>query len=165
MIISSIPDFSLQYDEPLGLLRAEWASGTDMSGLRTSTDQLFQLCNRLGTRRWLLNMDTFPDISVYDQIWLGTHWLPNVVTLPLERVVLVIHRRRVHNQMAIDGLLGAARPFVKFDIQYFPKIKAGLHWLSDYSERLPALLAEWEAVYGAAPLPGASEPTILYRPL
>jgi hypothetical protein len=25
---------------------------------------------------WLLNMNSFPDISVYDQMWLGTHCIP-----------------------------------------------------------------------------------------
>lgn len=161
VIISTIPDFSLQYDEQLSLLRVEWASGADMRGLRTSTEALFRLCRKLGTRHWLLNMDTFPDISVYDQIWLGANWVPTVLHLPLARVVLVIHRRRVHNQLAIDAILAVARPFIHFDIQYFPRPEAGMQWLSDYSDRIPALLAEWEALHGpdlpAAPS-GADQP-------
>ena len=135
-----------------------------MKGLRTSTNQLFEWCRTTKTRRWLLNMDTFPDISVYDQIWLGTHWLPNLMQLPLERVVVVNHRRRVHNQLAIEALLAVARPFIKFDIQYFPKTEAGLHWLSDYSDRLPALLAEWDAVHGPAEVPPAAEQRPIDRP-
>ena len=119
-----------------------------MRGLRASTEELFRLCRKLGTRHWLLNMDTFPDISVYDQIWLGAQWVSSILHLPLERVVLVIHRRRVHNQLAIDAILAVARPFIRFDIQYFPKAEAGMHWLSDYSERLPELLAEWNTLHG-----------------
>ena len=148
VIISTIPDFSLQFDAQLSVLRVEWAAGADMHGLRASTEELFRLCRKLGTRHWLLNMDTFPDISVYDQIWLGANWAPSILHLPLERVVLVIHRRRVHNQLAIDAILAVARPFIRFDLQYFPKPEAGLHWLSDYSERIPALLAEWDALHG-----------------
>ena len=94
-------------------------------------------------------MNTFPDISVYDQLWLGSHWMPGT-KLPLERVVLVNHRGRVHNQMAIDSLIGLARPFIAFDIQFFPHALSGLQWLSDYSERLPALMAEWDALHGPA---------------
>ena len=145
----------------------EWASGADMKGLRVSTQALQRLCAKLGTRHWLLNMDTFPDISVYDQIWLGTHWLPSLLRLPLERVVLVNHRHRVHNQLAIEALLAVARPFIKFDVQYFPRTESGMKWLSDFSDRLPALLAEWNAVHGPVPVSAAgnvSEPRSLYRP-
>ena len=167
MIITSISDLSLQYDEPLSLLRVEWASGQDMRTFRLSADQLQHVTGQLGVRNLLLEMNTFPDISVYDQVWLGANWMPGVVKLPLERVVLAIHGRRVHNQLAIDSLLALSRPFIKFDIQFFPKAVPGLHWLSDYSDRLPALLAEWEAVHGPAlpPAPGiVAEPRATYLP-
>ncbi|WP_210514485.1 hypothetical protein [Hymenobacter terricola] len=166
MIITSISDFSLQYDEPLGLLRVEWASGDDMRTFRTSATELLQLSQQLGVRHLLLNMNTLPDISVYDQVWLSTDWMAAVVNSPLERVVLVNHRRRVHNQLAIESLIAQARRSIRFDIQYFPQPGPGLHWLSDYSDRLPALLAEWAALHGPA-IPPASAPATprpLYRP-
>lgn len=164
MIIATIPDLSLQYDEALGLLRVEWCSGQDMRTFRASATQLLLLLRQLDVRNMLLEMNTFPDISVYDQVWLGTNWMPVLVKLPLERVVLAIHRRRVHNQLAIDSLLALSRPFIKFDIQFFAASLPGLHWLSDYSDRLPALLAEWEARFGPAPLPltGTAEPRPFY---
>jgi len=161
VIITSIADLSLQYDEPLGLLRVEWTSGADMRTFRASAEQLVHTCRQLGVRHLLMNMNTFPDISVYDQVWLGANFMPGIVQLPLERVVLVIHRRRVHNQLAIDALIALARPFIRFDIQYFPQPTPGLHWLSDYSDRLPALLAEWDALHGTPagpPVPGAAAP-------
>lgn len=166
MIISNISDLSLQYDEALSLLRVEWSSGADMRGFRGSAEQLIALGQQLGVRHLLLNMNTFPDISVYDQMWLGQHWMPGIGQMPLKRVVLVNHRRRLHNQMAIDALIDLARPAIQFDIQYFPQPVAGLHWLSDYSERLPALLAEWDAVHGPndLPAPGAPEQRPQYRP-
>ena len=43
VIITTISDFSLQYDEPLSLLRVEWASGDDTRTLRTSAEKLLQL--------------------------------------------------------------------------------------------------------------------------
>lgn len=163
VIISSISDFSLQHDQPLGLLRVEWASGDDMRTFRASTGQLLQLCQQLQVRHLLLNMNTLPDISVYDQVWLGTHWMPAVVQSPLERVVLVNHRRRVHNQLAIESLIAQVRATIAFDIQYFPQPGPGLHWLTDNAVRLPALLAEWEAVHG--PLaPAGSASSVVPRP-
>ena len=137
-----------------------------MRTFRGSAGQLLSLCQQLAVRHLLLNMNTFPDISVYDQVWLGAHWMPGIVQLPLERVVLAIHRRRVHNQLAIDALIALSRPFIRFDIQFFATADPGLHWLSDYSEHLPALLAEWEAVHGPrdVPAPGAPQPNPDYRP-
>ena len=156
MIISSISDFSLQYDQPLALLRVEWASGNDMRTFRTSAEHLLHVSQQLQVHHLLLNMNTLPDISVYDQVWLDTHWMPAVVKSVLKRVVLVNHRRRVHNQLAIESLLMQVSPSIQFDIQYFPQVAAGLHWLSDDSDRLPALLAEWDEMHG----PGALAPGI-----
>ena len=166
MIITTISDLSVQYDEALGLLRVEWSSGQDMRTFRASAEQLLQLARQLAVRHMLLEMNTFPDISVYDQVWLGVNWMPVLVKLPLERVVLAINRRRVHNQLAIDSLIAMSRPFIKFDIQFFSTAIPGLYWLSDYSDRMPALLAEWNAVHGPG-LPaagGLAEPTSFYRP-
>ena len=163
VIITSIPDLSLQYDEALSLLRVEWAAGEDMRTFRTSAESLLQLVNKHSIRNMLLEMNSFPDISVYDQVWLGANWMPVLVKLPLERVVLAIHRRRVHNQLAIDSLIALFRPFIRFDIQFFSTTAPGLHWLSDYSGRVADLMAEWNAEHGHGPTPGGvSEPRSLY---
>ena len=166
MIITTIPDLSLQYDKALGLLRIEWASGQDMRTFRTSAGQLLQLIRELGVRHMLLDMNTFPDISVYDQVWLGVNWMPPLTKLPLERVVLAISRRRVHNQLALDSLISMSRPFIKFDIQFFSAAVPGLHWLCDYCSQLPALLMEWNEVHGSglATSGGAAEPRPSYGP-
>lgn len=153
MIINSIPDFSLQYDQELSLLRVEWASGHDTRNLRASALELLRLDQELGMHNLLLNMNTFPDISVYDQVWLGANWMPGIVKLPLQRVVLVNNRHRVHNQLAIESILALMRPFINFDVQFFPTAASGMGWLSDFSPRLPAVLAEWNAVHAPAPEP------------
>ena len=165
MIITSISDFSLQFDEELSLLRIDWASGNDMRTFRASVGQLLVLSQQLQVCRMLLNMNTLPDISVYDQVWLGAHWMPGVVKLPLERVVLINHRRRVHNQLAIDSLISMVRPLIRFDIQFFSEADSGLQWLSDRSPRLLGILAEWDARHGSGTvLPGTvSAPSTEYR--
>ena len=167
VIITTISDLSLQYDEDLSLLRVEWASGQDMRTFRASAEQLLHVIRQRAVRNLLFEMNTFPDISVYDQVWLGVSWMPVLVKLPLERVVLAIGRRRVHNQLAIDSLIALFRPFIKFDIQFFSTAVPGLDWLSDGAARLPALLAEWNAVYGPhlpASAAGLAEPRALYQP-
>lgn len=154
MIINSIPDFSLQYDQELSVLRVEWAAGDDTRNLRASATQLLSLDRELGMHNLLLNMNTFPDISVYDQVWLGANWMPGIVKLPLQRVVLINNRHRIHNQLAIESMLALVRPFIKFDIQFFPNAASGMGWLCDFSPRLPEVMAEWEALHapGAEPM-------------
>ena len=167
MIITSIPEFSLQYADELGLLRVAWAAGDDMRTFQSGAGLLLNLISELRVRHLVLDFNTLPDISVYDQLWLGANWMPGLMKLPVERVVLVINRRRVHNQLAIDSLIALSRPFIRFDIQFFPTVVSGLHWVSDYSGRMPALLAEWDAVHGPLPppLPGSlAEPPVFYRP-
>lgn len=160
MIIKSIPDFSIQYDQELSLLRVEWAAGDDARNLRASAAALLRLDQELGMSKLLLNMNAFPDISVYDQVWLGTHWMPGIVKLPLQRVVLINNRHRVHNQMAIDSMLALVRPFIKFDLQFFPNASSGMRWLSDFAPRLPEVMAEWDAVHA----PGPEDLTYRHRP-
>ena len=151
MIITSIPDFSLQYDKELSVLRVEWAAGDDTRNLRASALQLLHLDQELGMHNLLLNMNTFPDISVYDQVWLGANWMPGIVKLPLQRVVLINNRHRIHNQLAIESMLLLVRPFIKFDIQFFPNPVSGMRWLSDFSSRLPDVMDEWDAVHAPGP--------------
>lgn len=158
MIITSIADFCLQHDAALGLLRLEWVSGPGTQTLRASAGQLLALAQDLAVRHLLLDLDSVPDIPVYDQIWLGTHWMPGIVQLPLERLVLVIGPHRVHNQLAVDALHDLVQPAIRFDAQYFSDPEPALRWLTDDSPRLPALLAEWAARAGPPPAGGAGLP-------
>ena len=93
--------------------------------------------------------------------------MPGIIKLPLERVVLINHRRRVHNQLAIDSLISLVRPFIRFDIQFFSEVDSGLQWLSDRSPRLIGILAEWDALHNSGTvLPGAvPAPSTEYRSL
>ncbi len=145
MIISHIPDFRLQHDLALGLLRLEWVSGADTRTLHASAGQLLRLAHGLAIRHLLLDMNTVPDLSVEHQLWLGAHWMPGVVALPLQHLVLVIDQNRVHNQLAIDALHDLVQPAIRFESHYFSDPESALRWLTDGSDRLPALLAEWSA--------------------
>lgn len=90
VIIDSIADFCLQHDDALGLLRLEWVSGAGTQTMSASAAQLLLLIRALGVRHLLLDMNTVPDIPFQQEGWLGTYWIPGLVQLPLERLVLVI---------------------------------------------------------------------------
>jgi hypothetical protein len=145
MIIRSIPDFCLQYDQSLSVLRLEWVTRYGMQGMRASAQELMALMRGLFVRHLLIDMNTIPDLSAADQEWLGAQWMPELVTLSLERLVLIIDSDRVHNQLAIDVLHDLVQPGIRFDAQYFSDHASALHWLTDGSDRLPALEAEWAA--------------------
>ncbi|OGX88765.1 hypothetical protein BEN47_08450 [Hymenobacter lapidarius] len=145
MIISSIPDFRLQHDEALGLLRLEWITVVGTDSLRSSATQLLELARQLSVRVLLLDMNTVPNISVADELWLGTHWMPGIVQLPLQHLVLAIDSSRVHNQLAIDALHDLVQPAIRFESHYFSDADSAMHWLADATGRLPGLKAEWEA--------------------
>jgi hypothetical protein len=153
MIISDIKEFKIQYDEPLRLLRAEWGGGHDMRRLRPALEQLHQLAHRLRATHGLLALGDLPDISAYDQIWLGSHWLPKAERLSLKHIVVSLDAKQVYNQQAIETLLFFGRPQSGIDFQFFRQATAGMQWLANDSQRLPFLFAEWADAYGPpAPL-------------
>ena len=145
MIISSSPDFRLQHDEALGLLRVAWVSEADTATLRRSAAALLELARRLAVRVLLIDMNTVPNISVEDEFWLGAHWMPGIVQLPLEHLILAIDTAQLHNQLAIDALHDLVQPAIRFESHYFSDADSAVHWLAEVTGRLPALLAEWNA--------------------
>jgi hypothetical protein len=150
VLLRHIPDFCLQYDQALRILRLEWVSGADVRGLRTSARKLLALMEELPVHHLLLDMNTVPDLPLADQLWLGKHWMPGLVASPLARLVLAIDGNRIHNQLAIDALHDLVQPAIRFESHYFSDSASAFDWLADGSEQLPALVAEWDARHASA---------------
>jgi hypothetical protein len=164
MIITHIKQFAIQYDELLRLLRIEWIGGQNMRLFRDAFRQLQQLAKELRITKALLELNTLPDISAYDQIWLGTNWLPRLQQLPLQQAVVVLGSEQVYNSQAIEMLLTMDKVPFSFDIQIFNQSSPAMHWLTDESPRLPALLAAWHTAYGPAlpPMRSTTGPKAAY---
>lgn len=164
MILTSIKEFRIQHDVTADVLRVEWVGGHKMSRFRLACEQLCKLAGQLLAARILLEIEGLPDIPVYDQLWLSTHFMPGVLRLPLEQVVIVLSSKRVYNQHVVEGLLMAVRPLIRFDVQFFTLGDSAMHWLTGNSPRLPALLAEWQRASELPPaLPdGVAEPQARY---
>lgn len=150
MLFRNIRGLNIQHDEALGLLRVEWVEEKSIAYLRPALVQLHLLAKQLQVRHVLLHLDLLPDLPVFDQIWLGTHWMPTVLQLPLQQVVIALSSARVYNLHAIETLLLAFRVFIKFDVQFFTQSLPGLQWLTNHSPRLPELLAEWQDGFGGS---------------
>jgi hypothetical protein len=148
VILRSITNFCLQHDPALSILRLEWVAYSDVRLLRTSAGQLLPLLAELQVRHLVLDVNSVPDLSIADQLWLGDHWLPGLLTLGLEQLVLAIDSTQVHNQLAIDALYVLVQPAIRFAAHYFSDAASAFDWLATGSPQLPALEAEWHARYG-----------------
>ena len=165
MLFDYHPSLRMQYDEELALLRAEWVPGAPPQQYQAALTHLLRTAQSRVVRHCFLDMANMPDISVYDQIWMSLHWVPGMVTLPLERVVFNIGPRQAYNQLAVESLIALARTFIRFDIQFFSQPRAALGWLSNDAPRLAGLLAEWDAGWSSV-APAASAPApLLARPV
>ena len=150
MLSHHLPTFCLQYDSELSVLRLEWVPRSDARQLRSSASQLLVLLQELAVGQLLLDMNSVPNLPLADQLWLGDHWMPALVALPLKRLILVISTTQIHNQLAIDALHDLVKPSIRFESQYFADMESALDWATDSSPRLPALHAEWAARYDGA---------------
>lgn len=149
VIFYHIPNLCLQHDAATGILLLEWVALSNPHQLRASAQQLLELLQQLEVRHLLLDMNSLPDLLLADQKWLGDYWMPGLVALALERLVLVIDSDRVHNQLAVDALHDLVQPAIRFSSHYFADVALALDWLTDGSERLPALAAEWATRHSA----------------
>ncbi len=147
MLLRHIPAFCLHYVPDLHVLRLEWRPRSDPRQLRASAAQLLALLHERQVLHLLLDMNSVPDLPLADQAWLGDHWMPGLVALPLERLVLAIDTSQVHNQLAIDALHDLVQPAIRFESQYFSDADSAFEWLAEGSPHLPALRAEWATRY------------------
>jgi hypothetical protein len=100
--------------------------------------------------------------EVYDQLWLSTHFMPQLMRLPLAQVVVVLSNERVYNHQVMESLLTDTRLFVRVDIQFFTQAESAMQWITNNSPRLTLLLAEWQQASGAGSNTVA-EPRTRYR--
>ena len=143
MIVSCAKELCVQYDKLLGVVRVAWVGGRNMRGFRDAFSKLPALVAQLGVGRVVLDLNELPDISVYDQLWLSTNFMPSLVTLPLRQAIIVLSPKQVYNHQVIEGLLMAVQLLIRFDVQFFAQANSAMQWMTDYSPRLAYLQQEW----------------------
>lgn len=150
MIFKPLPALTIQEDAALRLLRACWNRGRYLSAFRDAASRLVGLAQQQGTLRLLLELNDLPDVPVYDQLWLSTTLLPQLVKLPVHQVVIILTGQRVYNRHVLESLLTQYQNQIQCDIQFFAQAEPALDWLTGNSPRIPGLLAEWEHAQPAA---------------
>lgn len=143
MIVSCAKELCVQHNKLLDVLRVAWVGGRNMRGFRAAFSKLPKLISQLGVGRVVLDLNALPEISVYDQLWLSTSFVPLLITLPLRQAVIVLSPRQVYNHQVIEGLLMAVQLLIRFDVQFFAQADAAMQWVTDYSPQLAHLQQEW----------------------
>lgn len=156
MIFNHIPALTVQQDADLRLLRVRWSGGRSPQPYREALAGFVDLAREHGATRLLLDLEDFPDMPVFDQLWLSTTLLHRAAHLQAQRVVIILSARRVYNRHVVESLLMQLQNQIRADVQFFAQSDAALDWLTDHSPRVPALLDEWQRSFpqgsGAAAL-------------
>lgn len=168
MILRLHPSLQVQHDEPLSLLRMGWTGGRYTATLRDAAMRFIELADQLGSERILLDLNSLFDLPVYDQLWISATLLPRALRLPVRQVVVALPERHHYNRQVLEFILRQYQNMRKVlryppcDMQFFELADSALDWLTDYSPRVPALLAEWQqALQPASDL--APPPTSAHR--
>lgn len=132
-----------QYHPELGLLRFQWNSGrAETAKFRQSMNSVAQLMEQGTVTCTLQDLTGLPSLSLDDQLWLATSWLPRVSLPAVKQVALVLPERDVYNHMVVESLIRLAHPLLRhYDIQFFSTVSGALDWL--VGDAQDQLAAEW----------------------
>ncbi|WP_088841659.1 hypothetical protein [Hymenobacter gelipurpurascens] len=107
-------------------------------------ESVAQVIEQNGVRQTLVDMNGLPSLSLDDQFWVASTWLPRVAKGAVQRVALVLPTRNMYNQLVVEGLVRTGRHFMSYDIQFFSSTHEAADWLiGDHPPVLAALLSEW----------------------
>lgn len=144
MIFKPLPALTIQEATELQLLRVCWNRGKYLPAFRDAASRLISLMQQHSTLRLLLELNDLPDVPVYDQLWLSTTLLPQLVKLTVHQVVIILAEQRVYNRHVLESFLAQYQNQIRCDVQFFAQAEPALDWLTTNSPRIPGLLAEWE---------------------
>lgn len=122
-----------------------------MASFQRSLQAVAQLAEQNTVAEGLIDLHGLPDLSISQQLWAATHWVPRVAVAAVQHVAIVIPRNGLYNQMAVEALHRAAQPFTKCEVQFFGTTASALDWLLSFQS--PAAQAELEHEWAAAGFP------------
>lgn len=154
-MILSLFDFIAQYSPEVAFLRIQWRADTlSMVRFRASLNSVAYLLEQGDIRDLIIDLHELPSISIEDQMWLITQWIPRVSVPALQQVGLVLPARDVYNQLVVESLIRMGQHFMHYDIQFFPHLPPALDWL--VGQYNPGVEAELEEEWAAGALLNAT---------
>ncbi|NVO84303.1 hypothetical protein [Hymenobacter terrestris] len=146
-------DICLQYVPESALVRLQFhRPPADMAAFQRSVQGVAQLIEQNTVAESLIDLHGLPDLTIAQQLWIATHWLPRIAVPAVQHAAFIIPKNGLYNQMTVEMLHRAARHFISCEVQFFHTPHAALDWLlsfQDPSTQL-ALEQEWDEAWAAS---------------
>jgi hypothetical protein len=144
-MILTLPAIRAQFFANTSLLRFQWnTTQTGRQSFRKGMESVAQVIEQYKVRQTLVDMNGLPSLTLDDQFWVASTWLPRVAKGAVERVALVLPTRNMYNQLVVEGMVRTGRHFMPYDIQFFSNTGEAADWLiGDQPPMLAALHSEW----------------------
>jgi hypothetical protein len=109
------------------LIVTEWIGFAFSDELRSALDEALRLARQNGVTRWVANYQQRRVITPDDQDWVSGVWMPQLSSLGLERLAIVVSEN-VFSRMSVDTILTRAAGHITWDTRYFDTPKAAEVW-------------------------------------
>ena len=95
----------------------------------------------------LIDLRGMAPMTVEEQFWVATNWLPRVSTPPLAHAAFVMPSGNSYNQHVIEWLHRNARHYIGYEVQFFGETDSALDWLLSFQNPAAqaAIEQEWAA--------------------
>ncbi|MBT2559214.1 hypothetical protein J7E24_15605 [Hymenobacter sp. ISL-91] len=145
-------DVCLQYIPEAALVRLQFhRPSADMAAFQRSMQAVAQLIEQNTVAEGLIDLHGLPDLTIAQQLWIATHWLPRMAVPAVQHTAIIIPENGLYNQMTVEMLHRAARHFISCEVQFFHMPHAALDWLLSFQDPAAqrALEQEWDAAWAA----------------
>jgi hypothetical protein len=132
MVYFEQPYAIIEIEPEKNLLVITWHGFANSEEYRTARNKSLELSQEHGIKNWLSNMKEMKAIRQADQEWTVNEWLPQLLTLNLERWAIVISND-MFNQMAISNMMSKMRPKLNFAVEYFHDLNSARNWVKTTS--------------------------------
>lgn len=146
-------DVCLQYVPEVALVRTQFhRASADMAAFQRSMQGIAQLLEQNTVAEVLIDMHGLPDLTIAQQLWIATHWLPRVAVPAVQHAAIIIPENGLYNQMTVEMMHRAARHFISCEVQFFQTRHAALDWLLSFQDPTAqlALEQEWNGAWAAS---------------
>ncbi|KAA9340661.1 hypothetical protein [Adhaeribacter soli] len=127
MIYFDKPFATIELEQENNLLVLTWHGFANSEEFQEARTKAVQLSRLHGIKRWVSNMKEMKAIRQADQEWSVNTWLPEFLTLNIEKWAIVVSDD-MFNQMAMSSMMSKMRPRLPYPVEYFQDVNAARNW-------------------------------------
>ena len=147
-------DLQVQHIPAVGLGRFQFfRPAKELARFKQSLNCVALLIDQGVIVEGMVDLRGLPTLSVEEQFWVATNWLPRVSPPPLAHVAFVMPTGNSYNQHVIEWLHRNARHYIGYEVQFFSEPGSALDWLLSYQDPTAqaAIEQEWAAHFMGEP--------------